>query len=197
MKNLRIRLPSVNHLKVSCPHSTTDHQIIQFLEHHEDWIAENNIRIAATPTAHFESIQNNEFYLWGEQQQINEPHISESLLQNRVESRLRLELKQYVASSLDYWQNTMGVKSHSCSIRKMRTKWGSCNVSKARIWLNLRLAHYPKICVEMVLVHELAHLIEASHNKRFYGIMDTYIPEWRKADNILNPIKNMQNRDKN
>ena len=55
-----------------------------------------------------------------------------------------------------------------------RTRWGSCNVTKKRVWLNLQLAKKPIRCLEYVIVHELVHLLEKNHNRRFYGFMDRF-----------------------
>ena len=61
----------------------------------------------------------------------------------------------------------------------MRTRWGSCNIRERRIWLNLELAKKSRQCIEYVLVHELVHLLERSHNDRFKGLMDNFLPDWR------------------
>lgn len=64
-------------------------------------------------------------------------------------------------------------------IRKMKTRWGSCNTEARRIWLNLELVKKPPLCLEYVLVHELVHLLERHHNDRFCKLMDGLIPKWR------------------
>lgn len=71
-------------------------------------------------------------------------------------------------------------------IKKMKTKWGSCNIKERRIWLNLELAKKPIECLEYVLVHELVHLLERHHNQRFQAYMDQYLPQWRQCREILN-----------
>ncbi|MEJ1336322.1 MAG: M48 family metallopeptidase, partial [Candidatus Sedimenticola sp. (ex Thyasira tokunagai)] len=77
-------------------------------------------------------------------------------------------------------------------IKKMKTKWGSCNVEQRRIWLNLELAKKPPECLEYILVHELVHLIERNHNQRFIEWMDQFLPDWRISKKILNtsPLAN-------
>lgn len=61
----------------------------------------------------------------------------------------------------------------------MKTRWGTCNADKHRIWLNLELAKKPPSCVEYVLVHEMVHLLERKHTDRFRELMDEFMPHWR------------------
>ena len=71
-------------------------------------------------------------------------------------------------------------------IKKMKTKWGACNAQARRVWLNLELAKKPVQCLEYLVVHELAHLIEQGHNDRFTAIMDKHLPSWRSRRQELN-----------
>jgi predicted metal-dependent hydrolase len=68
----------------------------------------------------------------------------------------------------------------------MKTKWGSCNVDAARIWLNLELAKKPPECLEYILVHETVHLLERHHNDDFRIYMDKFLPQWRRYRDQLN-----------
>jgi len=68
----------------------------------------------------------------------------------------------------------------------MKTKWGACNIEARRIWLNLELAKKPIQCLEYIVVHELAHLIERNHNDRFTAILDRHLPQWRLYRQELN-----------
>ena len=87
----------------------------------------------------------------------------------------------------------MRVKVSEWRIRKMKTRWGSCNFQRKRIWLNLELARWPLACLEYVVVHEMTHLIEPTHNQRFWGILDKVMPEWKTIDKRLNqPPKSTQ-----
>ena len=71
-------------------------------------------------------------------------------------------------------------------IKKMKTKWGTCNIEARRIWLNLELAKKPPMCLEYLIVHELVHLIERNHNDRFVALMDRHLPNWRQHRQELN-----------
>ena len=71
-------------------------------------------------------------------------------------------------------------------IRKMKTRWGSCNKTKKYINLNLNLIKKPKICIEYVVFHELAHLIYPNHSKDFYNYLSLYMSDWKEREKILN-----------
>ncbi|MBP3544306.1 MAG: M48 family metallopeptidase, partial [Lachnospiraceae bacterium] len=71
-------------------------------------------------------------------------------------------------------------------IKNMRTRWGTCNVVDKRIWLNLQLAKKPPECLEYVITHELVHLYERNHSRKFWGYMDRFYPDWREARKKLN-----------
>ncbi|MBJ6923154.1 M48 metallopeptidase family protein, partial [Vibrio cholerae] len=83
-------------------------------------------------------------------------------------------------------EDKIGVKAADWGIKKMKTKWGSCNTQAKRIWLNLELAKKPPECLEYILVHELVHLLERNHNERFKGYMDKLLPDWRERRDLLN-----------
>jgi predicted metal-dependent hydrolase len=87
---------------------------------------------------------------------------------------------------LDEWESKIGVQTQGWDVKKMKTKWGSCNTSAKRIWLNLDLAKKPKICVEYILVHELTHPHERNHNDRFRELMAQYLPDWSSRRKLLN-----------
>ena len=77
------------------------------------------------------------------------------------------------------WETLLGVQAAGYGIKKMKTKWGSCNADARRVWLNLELAKKPPQCLEYLIVHELTHLIERHHNDRFIELMDRHLPNWR------------------
>ena len=98
----------------------------------------------------------------------------------------RNQLKAQIPDLLNRWQLTIGKEVQDWGIKKMKTKWGSCNITEQRIWLNLELAKKPLECLEYVIVHELVHLYERYHNKRFKTYMDRYLPQWHRCRDILN-----------
>jgi predicted metal-dependent hydrolase len=98
----------------------------------------------------------------------------------------RAQLKELAGPLLTKWQKTLGVKANSWGVRKMKTKWGSCNPKIGHILINLELAKKPLQCLEYVIVHELVHLLERKHNDRFIALMDKYLPNWRQYRDELN-----------
>lgn len=98
----------------------------------------------------------------------------------------RAELRKVADGLLSKWQQIIGVQLTAWGIRRMKTRWGTCNQKAGRIWLNLELAKKPISCVQYVVVHELLHLIEKKHNERFAQLMTRYLPKWRHEKQELN-----------
>lgn len=98
----------------------------------------------------------------------------------------REELKALIPPLLEKWQKVLGVHVDAWGVKKMKTKWGSCNVDERRIWLNLELAKKPSHCIEYIVAHELVHLVERKHTSRFSQLMDEHLPNWRATREELN-----------
>ena len=98
----------------------------------------------------------------------------------------RQQLKDLIPSLLEKWECTVGIRAAEWGVKKMKTKWGSCNISARRIWLNLELAKRPVQCLEYILVHELVHILERHHSDRFKAHMDEFLPHWRVYRDELN-----------
>jgi predicted metal-dependent hydrolase len=98
----------------------------------------------------------------------------------------RRQLHQQIPSLLAKWQARIGVRVSEVRIRKMKTRWGSCNSSAGRLWLNVELAKKSPSCLEYILVHEMVHLLERRHNERFRSLIDTMMPSWRLHRKELN-----------
>ncbi|WP_320040066.1 SprT family zinc-dependent metalloprotease [uncultured Desulfobacter sp.] len=101
---------------------------------------------------------------------------------------LRSLLNERIQTLLEKWQPVMGVVAAECRLKKMKTRWGSCNTSVRRIWINAVLVHLDPCLLEYVLVHELAHLEEPGHTQRFYQIIETYLPDWKSREIRLKQI---------
>ncbi|NLZ55355.1 MAG: M48 family metallopeptidase [Clostridiaceae bacterium] len=103
-----------------------------------------------------------------------------------LEDFYRAELQRLIPRYLEKWEPIVGVKVTEWRVRKMKTRWGSCNIAQRRIWISLALAKYDPKYLEYVIVHELAHLHERLHNDRFKRRMDAYLPDWRIRRRELN-----------
>lgn len=100
----------------------------------------------------------------------------------------RRKLKETVPSLIEKWKKKMNVQVKEFGIKKMKTKWGTCNRQAKRIWLNLELAKKPAECLEYIVVHEMVHLLERNHNDRFIALMTEFMPKWRFYKDELNRL---------
>lgn len=98
----------------------------------------------------------------------------------------RKEIKKLIPEILKKWEKIIDVSATWWRVKKMKTKWGSCNRGKKRIWINLELSKKPIICLEYIIVHELVHLLERHHNDDFLRYMDSFMPQWRSYKDELN-----------
>lgn len=102
-----------------------------------------------------------------------------------MDSWYRQALKARIPALKEKWEKKMQVHVSEVRIRKMKTKWGTCNVRDRRIWLNLELAKYNDSILEYIFVHEMVHLLERKHNRRFYSLMESYLPDWQERKKIM------------
>ncbi len=100
----------------------------------------------------------------------------------------RQTLKAAVPVLVEEWQPRLKVHVEAFHVQQMKTKWGSCNAGARTIRLNTELAKKPKNCLEYVVVHEMAHLIEPTHSPRFLALMDRFMPHWRNTRELLNRL---------
>lgn len=110
----------------------------------------------------------------------------------RLEEWYRGQLKIAATPLISKWERLMRVKVERCFVQRMKTKWGSCNPRTRNIRLNTDLAKKPPECLEYIVVHELAHLLEPTHNARFIALMNQYMPKWQSHRDALNrlPVRN-------
>lgn len=100
----------------------------------------------------------------------------------------RRELKKLIPPIIAKWEPIIGVGVNEFGVKKMKTRWGSCNPKAKRIWLNLELVKKSPTCIEYVVVHEMTHLLERKHNERFIAYMDKFLPNWRAIKAELNGL---------
>lgn len=113
---------------------------------------------------------------------------TEELKREIVAQWYRDQIRIVVPSMIARWTTVMGVKVERFYVQHMKTKWGSCNPHARTIRLNTELAKKPKECLEYILVHEMAHLLEPTHNARFVALMDRWMPHWRLRRDQLNQL---------
>ncbi|EGR4479999.1 M48 family metallopeptidase [Vibrio cholerae] len=209
IKNLHISvLPPDGRVRVSAPESMTETAIRMAVISRIPWIKKQQSDFAKQPRQSDREMVSGEcHYLWGRRYRLNvveragkheiklgrgRLHLyvnPATTLENKalvLSSYYRDELKARIAELLPIWEDKIGVIAADWGVKKMKTKWGSCNIQAKRIWLNLELAKKPPECLEYILVHELVHLLERNHNERFKGYMDRLLPDWRERRDLLN-----------
>jgi predicted metal-dependent hydrolase len=200
IKHINLRIDAEGKVKVSAPMRCALTTIARFLQEKKDWIIQHRARLLLRPQVSQAQFFSGEPHLF--LGQMYTLIIHEHAPQQRValegthlccylkasanhdKKRLllqawhRAQMKALIPDLLTKWEAIIGVKVNQWGIKIMKTRWGSCNTTKKRIWLNLSLTHQPLGCLEYVLVHELVHLLEASHNHRFYALMSQFMPDW-------------------
>jgi len=117
--------------------------------------------------------------LWGELYMLDTP------VEN-LKEWYRPILKAKIAELLPALEAQTGLYCSEWRVKDMKTRWGSCNITKKRIWLNLKLVQYPPECLEYVILHELIHLKVSNHSADFYAELDQYMPDWQMRRKLLN-----------
>ena len=209
IKNLYIRVkPPVGQVTVSIPKRLSDKAVMQFITERLPWIKEQQQKFV-----HYELPQELHYvngeahYLWGEALgfKVIEGHGKHELFkthdelhlyvrpgtttENRalvVESFYKEQIAEQLQTLVPIWEEKMSIVTPEIRLRTMKTRWGSCRVDGKRIWLNTELAKKPVDSLEYVLVHEMVHLFEPSHNHRFKALMDLFLPDWRERQLRLN-----------
>jgi hypothetical protein len=95
-------------------------------------------------------------------------------------------LRERLPDLISLWEPRVGVRVREWGIRKMKTRWGTCNQTARRIWFNLELAKKPESCLEFIVVHELIHILERHQNDAFRSHMDRLFPHWKNVRDQLN-----------
>jgi len=97
-------------------------------------------------------------------------------------------LREAIPDIIARWEPVIGVKVSRFFIQRMKTKWGSCTPASRNIRLNTDLARKPRECLEYIVVHEMVHLRESTHNERFVTLMNQFMPGWKQHRQLLNQL---------
>jgi len=116
------------------------------------------------------------------------PGADEDRKQAIIAGWYRRQVREATTSLIAKWEPLMGVKVSKFFVQQMKTKWGSCNPAAGNIRLNSELGKKPKECLEYIVVHEMTHLLEKSHNQRFVSYMDCFMPHWQSYRDTLNRL---------
>jgi predicted metal-dependent hydrolase len=211
IKNVHLSVhPPTGRVRISAPEHMTIESIRVFAISKLDWIRKHQATYRAqerrTPRQY---IERESHYLWGRRYllQVREearhptvalsprhivltvrPGASVSVREEVVAQWYRGQLKAAAVEIVAGWSPVLGIRVNGIFVRKMRTRWGSCNSVAQTIRLNTELAEKPKECMEYVAVHEMVHLLEPTHNARFIALMDQFMPQWRALRDQLNRL---------
>lgn len=211
IKNIHLGVyPPDGRVRVAAPKNTTDENIRLLIVSKIRWIKKQQEKFANQERQSTrEYVSGESYYLWGERFNLRvverDNAYSKVQIENRkyitlyvkqgtpVEKReeiitewYRKQIKEVIPKLISKWEPILGVDVKEWGVKKMHTKWGTCNSEVGRIWLNLFLAKRPYKCLEYVVVHEMTHLLERTHSDRFKELMDTNYPNWRTVRDELN-----------
>ena len=116
------------------------------------------------------------------------PGTDENKKRDVIDAWYRGQIRTAVQPLIDKWEPVIGIKVNRLFVQHMKTKWGSCNPKAHNIRLNTELAKKPQECLEYIIVHEMVHILEPTHNARFISLMDKYIPKWQFLRDVLNQL---------
>lgn len=162
-KRLSMRIVKNGDVHVSAPIGTPRDRVLQFVSDNKEWIAQ------ARKSTYERQKQQYDFF-------------HQLPLQTREQcNEAGKRLISIVKPMCERYQKLMGVNHRGVVIKRMTSRWGRCNVKTGEIAFSIYLLLLPEWCIEHVVVHELAHLIETNHSPRFHALMDQYFPRWREA----------------
>ena len=116
------------------------------------------------------------------------PGWNQAKMQEFLDGWYREQLKTAVSPLIAKWEPLLDIKVDRIFVQRMKTKWGSCNHRARNLRLNTDLAKKPPECLEYIVVHEMMHILEPTHNGRFVALMDQFMPKWQSCRQILNRL---------
>ena len=162
-RRLSMRIVKNGDVHVSAPIGMPKAEVMRFIEEHREWIAEARKKTS-------------------EQQEKRAAFFNQLPLRTRAQAEeAYARIKAMVEPMVEKHAKAMGVRPRLVYYKPMISRWGMCNVKERTICFSGYLLLLPEWCVEHVVVHELCHLLEPSHNARFHALMDRYFPRWREA----------------
>ena len=209
IKNLHIGVyPPAGRVRVSAPRHLSEDRVRLAVIQRLSWIKQQQKQFQdAARQPEREMVTGESHYVWGRRRRLSViqrpgrahveidhrrlllyvPQGTDTATRVQVLQRWqREELRRAVPPLIARWEKEIGRQVTFWGIRRMKTKWGSCNREAARIWLNLELAKKDPACLEYVVVHEMAHLLERGHGERFTKLMGSLLPDWRTRRDTLN-----------
>jgi predicted metal-dependent hydrolase len=211
IKNVHLSVyPPTGRVRISAPKRMSMDTIRVFAISKLGWIKKQQAKLQAqereTPR---DFLDRESHYVWGKRYLLNmieedqapsvtlsgnrmtlriRPRTSSDKRQEIIESWYREQLKAEAKTLIAKWEPRIDVTVDRFYVRRMKTKWGSCNPKKRSIRLNTDLARKPRECLEYLIVHEMTHILEPTHNARFVALMDQFMPNWQHRRDQLNQL---------
>ena len=212
IKNMHLQVkPPDGHVVISAPSSMDDKAIEVYARTNLSWIKKQIEKFQQQPrSAKRQYVSGETMYIWGKQyylsfvpdSQKNSFEIQGDKVilsmredstvkqrENYVREQYRQFLKVEIERLLPKWEKITELHCESWQTKYMVTRWGTCNTEKKKLWFNLQLVQKPIECLEYVILHELIHLRERTHNSTFIAYMDMYMKNWRAVRKELNDSK--------
>lgn len=182
VKNINFRLKPYL-LMVSVPLRITASQTLYAVARRVSWAIAHHPQVLAQhhrkPSAPVDSSDADQpIYLWGKVQALTLSH-------DETIAYYRQQLSNIMPSLFEKWQPIVGAYANEVRLKKMHTRWGSCNTRARRIWLSVYLPAYPIECTEYVIVHELCHLHHANHSRAFWQTVEAAMPDYQQWHSLL------------
>jgi predicted metal-dependent hydrolase len=209
IRNLNLRVcRRTGEVRVSAPWHTGLHSIRTFVMSKRDWIDKHVQRSKErAPKILYKYVQGECHFIMGCEYRLQvierdkppsaeiagghilklfvRPGSDEKKRESVLREWYREILKKQIPALIGKWEKELNVTVKDWGVKQMKTRWGTCNIRDSRIWLNLELAKTPPGCLDYVVLHEMVHLLERYHNKRFYTIVGKYMPDWKEREQIL------------
>lgn len=211
IKNIHLSVyPPTGRVRISAPERMDINTIRIFAISKIDWIRQNQTKIQAQDReSPREYLDRESHYLWGRRYLLDvvesdaapkvqlssnklvlqvRPGATEQKRQTVLAAFYREEIRSEAPALIAKWEPLLGVTVEKFYVQKMKTAWGSCNARARAIRLNTELAKKPKQCLEYIIVHEMLHILEPTHNARFQSLMECFMPSAQHLRTQLNQL---------
>ena len=202
VKHLHLSVhPPHGAVRVSAPEGTSDHVVRRLVVERLSWVRRQRAaQRAVSRPPRPEYTDGETLHVWGRAYRLRREYVSagphtvelrgeQAILrirhntdragrQRTVERYYREQIGRALRPMASRWEQRTGLRATAYRVKKMRTKWGSCNVDKKIVWLNLELARHPTAALSYVILHELLHLRERGHTAQFRALLEEYLPGW-------------------